>query len=82
MSGDEHIFDRQDNSLLETRDFKPIQATGIGNSIVFLLSDYYHFLSLVVFVLILWPVAAASYLADRAFRTQLVDKIILFCELF
>lgn len=67
---------------LAQTDEKAFLATTPGKQLGTLLSDYYNFLNLVLFFLLIWPTAMLCYRFDRIFKTRSLDAIIRFCEAF
>jgi len=46
------------------------------------IADYYGFINLILFFVLIWPVAMFCFSVDRVFRTRLLDSVIRFCEAF
>jgi hypothetical protein len=47
-----------------------------------IISDYYGFINLVIYLVLILPAAWLLRRVDRVFGTRCVDKVITFCELF
>jgi hypothetical protein len=44
--------------------------------------DYYYFLALIVFFIVVWPMLIACHHIDRRCGTQATERLVRFCERF
>ena len=66
----------------EAADNRLFLVSGTGAKVKTLVSDYFNFINLILFFVLVWPVALLCFGLDRTFKTRLLDAVIRFCEAF
>ncbi len=60
----------------------PFLSAGVGGKVKTVLADYMGFVNLLLFFVLIWPIAMLCFGVDRVLKTRLLDGVIRFCEMF
>jgi hypothetical protein len=67
---------------IQASDAAPFLGQSLSAKLKTLLLDYYNFVNLALFFVLIWPVAITCHGLDRLLKTRMLDAIIRFCEAF
>jgi hypothetical protein len=74
--------DAVSNSLVTPEDSQPALARRPWDVVRAIIVDWYYFLALIAFFVLVWPILVGCHHVDQRYGTRSRDRLVRFCERF
>ena len=74
--------DAVSKSLVTPEDSRPTRARRPWDVVTAIIVDWYYFLALIAFFVLVLPILAACHHIDQRYGTRSRDRLVRFCERF